>query len=80
MIFHSLEQSIILIKDVYENIIPRYDWPFYHNNKTLEIMLILIYGHLFVSLGYNITEPMAISVCRLVFARIINLMEAINGS
>ena len=47
----------------------------------LEIMLILIYGHLFVSLGYNITaEPMAISVCRLVFARIINLMKAINGS
>ena len=44
----------------------------------LEIMLILIYGHLFVSLGYNITaEPMAISVCRLVFGRIINLTEAI---
>ena len=40
----------------------------------------LIYGHLFVSLGYNITEPMATSVCRLVFARIINLMEPINGS
>ena len=45
------------------------------------IMLILIYGHLFVSLGYNITaKKMAISVCRLVFARIISLMEAINIS
>ena len=44
-------------------------------------MLILIYGHLFVSLGYNIkAETMAISVCRVVFARIINLMEEINGS
>jgi len=30
-------QSIILIKEVSENIIPRYDRPFYHNNETLEI-------------------------------------------
>lgn len=30
-------QSIIIIKDVSENIIPRYDRPFYHNNETLEI-------------------------------------------
>ena len=30
-------QSIILIKEVSENIIPRYDRPFYHNKETLEI-------------------------------------------
>ena len=30
-------QSIILIKEASENIIPRYDRPSYHNNETLEI-------------------------------------------
>ena len=84
VIFHSLKPSIILIKDVFENIIPRspcFSTVLTMRLSRLVIMLILIYGHLFVSLGYNITaEPMAISVCRVVFARIINLMEAINGS
>ena len=37
VIFHSLKQSIILIKNVYENIVPRYDRHFYHNNEALEI-------------------------------------------
>ena len=82
MIFHSLKQSIILIKDVYENIIPRYDRPFYHNNETLEICyhVDIDLRPLLCVFKLYITEPMAISVCRLVFARIISLMEAINGS
>ena len=45
MIFHSLKQSIISIKNVFEDNIPRHvdtTRPFYHDNESLEIMLILV--------------------------------------
>ena len=45
MIFHSLKQSIISIKNVFEdNILRHVDTtrPLYHDNETLEIMLILV--------------------------------------
>ena len=45
MIFHSLKPSIISIKNVFEDNIPRHVdtiRPFYHDNESLEIMLILV--------------------------------------
>ena len=45
LIFHFLKQSIILIKNVFENNILRHvdtTRPFHHDNETLEIMLILV--------------------------------------
>ena len=45
MIFHSLKQSIVSIKNVFEDNIPRHvdtTRPFYHDNESLEIMLILV--------------------------------------
>ena len=62
VIFHSLKPSIILIKDVFENIIPRspcFSTVLTMRLSRLVIMLILIYGHLFVSLGYNIIACVA---------------------
>lgn len=56
-------QSIILIKDVSENIIPRYDRPFYRNNETLEICF-----HVDSVRALRVSTPQYIgSECRLLY-------------